>query len=195
MTTWTFVGVVVIAIIGYLFVSGFLATWRQYRGARIITCPENLEPAAVRVAAASAANSYALTGVTNLRLNTCSRWPEMAGCGQECLAQVESGPESCLVRSIVTSWYEGKSCAFCAKSIGDIVWHERPPALRRPDGTTVEWKELRHEDLPGAFAAGAPVCWPCHVRESFRRDHGELVIERPPHTEPRHAIPPSLTVY
>src|SRR5688500_4089125 len=105
MTTWTLVGFVAIAVVGYLFLSGFLATWRLYRGARVITCPENHEPAAVRVAAARAANSYALSGVASLRLDYCSRWPEQAGCGQECLSEVETGPESCLVRTIVTSWY------------------------------------------------------------------------------------------
>ena len=151
---------------------------------RLVTCPENLEPAAVKLA---------LIGPTHL--SACSRWPEMEGCGQECLSQILSAPHDCLVRNIVASWYENRSCHFCHREIGKVVWHERPPALLLPDGTTREWKDVAPQDLPKMFNDAEAVCWACHMVETFRREHPEWVVERVRLAAPRRAIPPSVNVY
>ena len=195
MTGWLVVALVIAVTVVLLAAGAFVPVWRRYRGTRLITCPENLRTAAVKVAAVDAATWFTLSGETPLHLATCSRWPEMAGCGQECLSQVETSPEACRVRTIVTNWYEGKHCHFCAGTIENIVWHERPPALRRQNGATVEWKDLRPEDLPDAFANCDAVCFNCHIRETFRRDHEELVVDRARPLEIVHALPPSLAVY
>lgn len=195
MSGWTIAGLIVLAVAAVAFLGVFLRNWWRYRGTRIVTCPENLEPAAVGVDALHAAEWKAVSGDAPLRLNTCSRWPEREDCGQECLAQIAASPEACLVQSIVTAWYAGKECAYCQKPIGEIVWHERPPALRAPDGTSVEWKDVRPEQLPKLFATHLPVCWACHIREGFRHDHPDLVIERPRPVEPQHTIRPSSSVY
>ncbi|HUP62859.1 MAG TPA: hypothetical protein VNA69_20865 [Thermoanaerobaculia bacterium] len=165
----------------------FLKRLRTYRGVRVITCPENRNAAAVRVALWDSR--------PDLHLRSCTRWPEKAGCGQECLAQIEASPRECLVQSIVASWYAGRSCTFCAKPIGEIVWHERPPAVRFADGTTREWKEIAAEELPAVFASAQPVCFVCHIVESFRHDHPEMVIERKRIAEARSTLRPSTTVY
>lgn len=195
MNGWTFAGALILAGGGYLLVSGFLRTWLRFRGTRVITCPENQRPAAVRVDAVGAAKWVAIAGESDVHLQACSRWPEMAGCGQECLSQIETSPEECLVRTIVTQWYEGRSCAFCARRVEAIVWHERPAALRAPDGTTREWKEFRAEDLPAIFRTHQAVCWPCHVRESFRREHPGWAVERPRATAQTPVLKPSAEVY
>ena len=90
----------------------FLRRYIRLRGQRVITCPETGEPAGVELAAGRAA-ATALAGEPALRLRDCSRWPERAGCGQECLSQIEAAPEDCLVRSLLTKWYEGISCVDC----------------------------------------------------------------------------------
>ena len=195
MYGWTFLGLVVIGVAAWLLVSGFLKTWRLYRGVHVITCTENLQPAAVNVAAFDAAKWFAVSGETDLHLRTCSRWPEMAGCDQACLSQIQTAPQACALHTIVTSWYEGKQCHFCARDIGKIVWHERPPALRMPDGTTREWKEVAPEELPHVFANAVPVCWACHMVETFRQEHPEMVVERVHQSASHHAIPPSSAVY
>jgi len=149
MYAWTFLAATaIIAIAAYLLLSGFLKTFRLYRGVRVITCPENLQPASVRVAAFDAAKWFAFSGETDPHLRTCSRWPEMAGCDEACLAQIQSAPHACLVNTMVTSWYAEKHCHYCGKAIGEIVWHERPPAVLLPDGTTEEWKNIAPERLP-----------------------------------------------
>jgi hypothetical protein len=195
MSIWTFAGALLIVAAVFIVASGFLRTWLRYRGERLITCPETAEPAAVKVDSLHAAQFNAVTGENDLRLRACSRWPERSGCGQECLAQIEQSPEGCLVKTIVTRWYDDRACAFCGQTIGPIAWHERPPGVVTSDHATLLWKDVSAEQLPKLFASSEPVCWRCHVVESFRREHPEMVIERRPLEEPRPAMPPSATTY
>jgi hypothetical protein len=151
------------------------------RGERIITCPETHRPAAVEVAAGKAALKT-FTGTQSVRLKDCSRWPEKRNCDQACLHQIEESPGECLVWNIVTRWYEGKSCAYCKRPFGHINWHEHRPALKGPDGKTVQWTEVEAQHLPDVLATHQPVCWDCHIAESLRRQHPELVTDRESHT-------------
>jgi len=157
-------------------------------GKRLITCPENHETAAVDL-------NIINTFIGPLRLSDCSRWPEKAGCDQACLSQIATAPSDCLVRNIVAAWYAGKRCAVCNGEIGPVVWHERPPALWSPDGTSREWTAVAAEELPNIFATHAPLCWICHLAMSFRREHPELVIERPRVAEKSTTLQPTTAVY
>jgi hypothetical protein len=172
----------------FLFVRSLLSAWLRYRGTRIVVCPESREMVAVEVDAAHAALS-APQGRPHLRLEACTRWPERQGCGQECLGQIESAPEACLLQSILTDWYQGKDCAFCGRAIGAIRWHDRKPGLAAPDGRLLDWKAFRPEQVIDVLASHKPVCWDCHVAETFRREHPELVIDRPEHG----GHPPSMS--
>ncbi len=150
-----------------------------YRGKRLVSCPETHKAAAVDVAAGEAAVGAFLSEPT-LRLKDCSRWPERAGCGQDCLGQVEVDPENCLVWNIVSKWYEGKKCAVCQKPIGKLRHLDHAPGLLDAEHRTVEWKQLRPEQLPEVFSTCRPVCWNCHVTALFLRMHPELVTVREP---------------
>ncbi len=150
----------------------------KFRGKRVITCPENKEFAAVDVDAKHAAIT-AVFGKPELRLKDCSCWPERENCGQECLRQIGSASEACLLRNILTTWYEGKSCAYCAKTLGVIDWMEHKPALMSAEGMTVEWHEVAPEKVYAALSTHQPVCWNCHIAEKFRREHAELIVDRP----------------
>ncbi len=154
-------------------------TYFGYRGKRLITCPETHKAAAVNVAAGEAAMGAFLSEPT-LHLKQCSRWPERQNCGQECLQQIEADPENCLVWNIVSQWYEGKPCAICHKTLGKLHHVDHAPGLLSPDHKTVEWKELRPEQLPEIFSTHRPVCWNCHIAEKFRRLYPELVVDRQP---------------
>lgn len=157
----------------------------KWRGERIVTCPETQQPAAVDVAAAEAALGVFFNEPT-VRLKECSRWPERAGCGQDCLQQIEANAQNCLVWNLVSKWYEGKSCVFCRKPIGALHHLDHAPALLGPDFRTTEWKNVHPEKLPQIFSTHQPVCWNCHVAETFRREHPELVTDRAP--EPRRSM-------
>jgi hypothetical protein len=148
-----------------------------YRGKRLITCPETHKSEAVDVDAKEAAFGAFLSEPT-LHLRECSRWPERQNCGQECLREIEANPGTCLVWNVVGTWYAGKSCAFCHKRFGEFHHLDHAPALRGPDGKTIEWSDVPPRQLPDVFATYQPVCWNCHVTETFRRLHPELLVER-----------------
>jgi hypothetical protein len=179
-TIWL-ISIIAVVAIAFLLPRAVRATrsYFKFRGKRLVTCPETQRPAAVEVDAAKAAVAGA-TRAQHLELSQCSRWPEKAGCGQECLRQIEAAPFDCLVRTIVTRWYEGKACAICGKIIHEVEWLGHKPALRNPEGKTVYWDSIAAEKLPEVFATHGPVCWDCHIAETLLREHPELVVVRSP---------------
>ena len=150
--------------------------WVKYAGARVITCPENQRPAGVRVDAKRAALS--LSGKEQLQLESCSRWPEMQNCGQQCLREIAAAPDECLVRNIVAQWYAGKDCAYCGKPIKALWVAGNQPALMGPDGKTMEWPRVAADKIPEVLKTYLPVCWPCHLTNTFVAQHPELVVDR-----------------
>lgn len=70
--------------------------YRSYGGLRVVTCPETVEAAIVKIHATRAIASK-LAGRNELPLRSCSRWPERQGCGQECRAQLAAAPGGCRV--------------------------------------------------------------------------------------------------
>jgi hypothetical protein len=154
------------------------AAWfgRRYvalRGTRLVECPETKAPAAVDIRAAKAALGQ------HLSLSTCSRWPENQACGRQCLAQIERAPADCLVRNVVTKWYENKDCAVCHRPLGEIDWIERKPGLIDAAGLSRPWPDVPPERLPQALATEQPICFDCYVAATFRREHPELVLDNP----------------
>lgn len=170
----------VIAVAAAVTVYRAFRTYLKFRGKRIVSCPENHLAAAVRVSAAKAAMESTL-GTPHLALSECSRWPEQEGCGQKCLAQSEEAPKACLVRTIVNQWYAGKECVYCRTPFHEIHWHDHPPALLDEENRTIEWKDIPAENLQQAFRTHLPVCWNCHIAQTFRRVHPEMVVDRPSH--------------
>lgn len=158
-----------VALASFVLVRRFLAL----RGARVVQCPENRETAAVAVNPLRAALG------AGLQLNDCSRWPERHACGRECLVQIERAPDGCLVRHVVSRWYEDKTCVVCGKALGSVDWFDRKPAVVDPDGRTHTWQDMRPETLPQILATHRAVCFDCYVAETFRREHPELVLDNP----------------
>jgi hypothetical protein len=157
----------------------FLATrtYLKYRGTRIVTCPETRKPVAVRVDKHLAASTR-IAGETELQLESCTRWPERADCGQECVAQIEASPEGCLVRHILAGWYADRFCVFCRREFGKIHWGDNKPALLSPNGRVVEWDEIAPEKIPSMLATHQAVCWTCYVAKRFYDEFPDLVTER-----------------
>lgn len=150
----------------------------RFRGKRLVTCPETDKVVAVEVEATHAALTFN-RGTPELRLKSCTRWPERHDCGQECVEQIELAPEDCLVRNIFTDWYRGKACAFCHMRFGEIHLTDHKPALLNAEHRIIEWQEIPPEKIPETLATHLPVCWNCGVAESFRMEHPELVTDRP----------------
>ena len=178
--------VVTLVVVGVLYalLRRPISEYIKMRGARVVTCPDNQQPAAVEVDARHAAVTAA-GGHTHLRLDTCSRWPEKAGCGQECLKQIEAQPADCLVKTQVSRWYADKSCAVCGKALGTVDWASHRPALRAPDGRTLEWSGVQPERMYDVMGTHDAVCWDCHIAETFRRQRPDLVLDNPFAGQPR----------
>jgi hypothetical protein len=180
----------VLAVVGGLWLyraaKRALSVYRVFRGRMVVRCPETQRPAGVAVDAYHAATTAALENERELRLSSCSRWPERRNCGQECLREIEASPEDCLVRTILTRWYLDKSCVLCGKRFGAIHWHDHKPALVGKAGVTREWADLPIETVPDALAADKPVCWDCHIAETFRRKFPEGYVDRPWQGSERH---------
>ena len=159
-------------------IAALVRAWFWFRAPRVVICPDNQRPAGVGLDARYGMVS-ALTGARAMRLSACSRWPEKQHCGQECLVQVEENADACRVWTILSNFYVGKACTVCARPFDRVAWHDHRPAIQRPDGLTVEWVAVPAEELFDVLAKGKPVCWSCHMALRFRREHPDLVIERP----------------
>lgn len=161
----------------YLAYTLVVDTYRNYRGKMIVTCPETHKNVAVEVDTKHAIGTASLDAEPEIRLKSCTRWPERQDCGQECLKELTAAPHECMVRTIVKKWYEGKSCTICGDAIKD--WADHHPALLTSDNKTIGWDEARPEELPELMSNAKPVCWSCHMTEKFRREHPELVVDNP----------------
>jgi len=161
----------------YLGIRYFVLTSQRFGGERVIICPETGKQAIVELDVRHAALS-SLFGQTDLRLENCWRWPIKQDCGQECLLQFEMTDEECLVRSVLEKWYRDKVCTFCQRPFDPIDLTDHKPALLNPEGVTVEWKQIPVSAVMEAMANYLPVCWNCHIAQTFRREHLDLVVDR-----------------
>lgn len=171
------VGVIGVAVLFWV-IWKTLRTYFKLHGRMVVTCPETQKRVGVEVDVKKAALSD-LLGKHQLRLQDCTRWPERSDCGQECLSQIEMSPENCLIKHILTDWYQGRTCVYCGKEFQEINWHDHKPALRDAQGNLVEWTYVPAERLTEILQTHQPVCWNCFIAENFRRQHPELVVDRP----------------
>ncbi len=154
-----------------------LRRYLRARGPRVVNCPADDSQACVEVAALR--SLLGSSDLDSLRLSSCSHWPERAGCGQECLEQLATSPDGCLVRNILAGWYENKTCVLCGKAFGQLDWMEHKPCLLAPDRATRDWSSIHPLELSETLTTHLPVCWNCHIAMTFRREHPELVTDRP----------------
>jgi len=175
----TFYIIVTAVAVALVFVAvRFSRAYLRLRGTRVVTCPTDRSKAAVEVNTRKAATG-AVFGSPTFALAACSHWPERHECGQQCLSEIQAAPVECLVRTHLTRWYDGQKCAFCQRPFGKIEWHEHHPAVLAPDTRTLPWSEIDAARLDEVLRTHKPVCFDCHVAETFRRMHPELVLDNP----------------
>jgi hypothetical protein len=181
MLTAVYVVLVALILIAIYFgVRYFVRTSQRFGGERVIICPETGKQAIIEVDARHAGLT-SLIHQTDLRLENCWRWPLRENCGQECLLQLDVAPEECLVRSVLEKWYREKTCAFCGRPVEETGVMDHKPALLNPEGVTVEWQQIPISGVTDAMSNCLPVCWNCHIAQSFRREHPDVVVDRTVH--------------
>jgi hypothetical protein len=180
MTTTAFVLFLLVAFVAAWAVwdsSRALRVWRRLRGPRVVTCPVTGHPAAVHIDVAHAVATTLVERTPDLRLKQCSQWLTFGRCYKSCIGDAAS--EESTPRRIADRGLTGSLCAYCQRPIGNPAFLDHYAALMQPDGTTVEWPDVLPERLPEALSTNPAVCWNCHVAETFRRLHPELVTDRP----------------
>lgn len=179
MTQTTFALIALVGLIVVWLAWGLTAALRsswRLRGVRLVACPETGNVAAVGFSRMHAAVTAVLGEGPEAKLARCSRWPEREGCDQACVPQAQA-PDA-TVTSLITHWSGERRCALCSKPLAEDALVGHHVTLRTGDGTTTEWPNMAPETLPAALRACQPVCWNCHIAETFRRQHPELVLDR-----------------
>ena len=166
MPIWVvFLLVLALFLIPFAWLAG--RAYFRHHGTRAVICPESELPATVRVDALHAAASTAI-GELDVRLSSCSRWPEAKDCGQRCLAQIEAAPPECVLQTTLVDWYQRTDCAICGREIGKVHWVEYKPALLTPERKTIEWEDVTPENLAEVLKTHQRVCWRCHAVNAWR---------------------------
>lgn len=155
-----------------------LTSWVRMRGRRIVTCPENQQAAAVEVDTAQAVLS-AILERPDLRLRSCSRWPERERCHQGCVQQIAAAPHATLSSSALKRFFAGQVCGVCHRTIDDVHVGDQKPGLLNPRTDRIlAWDAIPATRLHMVSRTHVPICSNCHMVETFRREHPDLVVDR-----------------
>jgi hypothetical protein len=135
---------------------------------REIVCPENRQPAAIKLDIGYRIRTLFRGDGESLRLKSCSRWPARQDCGEECLLQVDLNPR--MLDEVLRKWYEGKSCALCHRALTERDWRlGRFAAIDRNSEFVSASEILRSVELTTALAQHRPVCGECQSAQLARR--------------------------
>jgi hypothetical protein len=149
---------------------------RNLFGARLVTCPETGSVAAVRFSRLHALLAMVRRHGSDAPLSHCSRWATRGPCEQPCVPQAKM-PDAA-VASLIDRWSVERRCVLCEKPLSNASLVGHYVSLRAGDGATTEWPDLAPETLPETLRARQPVCWNCHISETFRRRYPGLVVDR-----------------
>jgi hypothetical protein len=103
MTTHLIVPLVLIVVLSF-YVAIAWRTWVRVHGTRVVVCPETQRPVAVNVDVGHAMTT-SVWEKPDLRLTSCSRWPERADCDQPCVKQIELLPDATRPQAIATQFF------------------------------------------------------------------------------------------
>lgn len=143
-----------------IFLVDFLFARHLFNAPRVIHCPGNGRPAAVRLESVRAAIARALGKKPVLDIADCSRWPGAEGCNRSCLAMIEADPDLTLLSSQIKRWRAEAKCSRCTTFVGEDPGWMRIFFLS-PNGTLFEWHELPFDWLGEALDRWEPLCEKC----------------------------------
>jgi len=156
-------------------------TWVRVHGPRVVMCPETQKPVAVKVDVGHAV-ATAVWEQADVKLTSCTRWPERGGCEQPCVRQIETAPDETSPRVIAAHFFKKERCAICTKPIETPGGVSLQPGFMDPGSHQVQsWNEVPPQDLPAAIAVRYPLCANCTLAESFRQRFPDRVTDRRPH--------------
>ena len=164
MEAQLFIALLAATVLAVYFVIA-VRTWTRVRGPRVVVCPETQKPVAVTVDVGRAMAS-AVWEQADLRVTSCSRWPEGEDCDQPCMRQLEAAPSETKPRTIAAHFFGGQRCAICSHRIEPLSNIALQPGFMDPATRQVAtWDDLPPQDLPRAIATWRPLCSDCALRE------------------------------
>jgi len=177
MTTQLVVTLVLLTVVTvYLAIAW--RTWARIRGTRVVTCPDTKRSVAVKVDAGHAITA-AMWEKPDLRLTSCTRWPEGHDCDQWCVKQIEHTPEATRPKAIAAHFFDGLHCSICRRRIEPPGGVTLQPGFMDPITRKVQtWNEVPPEDLPDAVVTRYALCSNCTLAESFRQRFPDKVVDR-----------------
>ena len=163
--------------LAYLATLAFIAAWvgSPYKKRKIV-CPETNTECDVQIDRKQAIFST-LNGQRELCVETCDRWPEKEGCGQECMVQIEPSPA--VLARIFSQWYDGKNCVRCHNPLQKEDWDHGHVAVLSA-GHLVELREIPLEKLPQALVGCEPLCIHCHEEELAKQPTPDMFFRYDP---------------
>jgi hypothetical protein len=143
-----------------------LQTYLKNRGRRPVVCPDDHTRAGVEVDRKFTLHA-AMHGKEQMRVKTCSHWPENGNCGQECLVQVEATPEN--IDRLLTRWFDGKPCNVCRRPLTPADWRFGRVGFLNEQSKLVELQQIDLDNFGTVAEPTRPLCWTCHQQEKQRQ--------------------------
>ncbi len=180
MTAQLFIVLLVLAVlVVYMVIAA--RTWAHVHGPRVVICPETQKPVAVKVDVGHAITS-AVWEKPDLRLTSCTRWPERQDCEQPCVHQIETTPSETSPKTIAAHFFANERCSICTRPIEPPHTMTLQPGFMDPTTHKVQsWQEVAPQDLAEAIATRRPLCANCTIAESFRQRYPDRVTDRRAH--------------
>ena len=134
-----------------------LQTYFKNRGRRPVVCPDDHQAAQVEVDNKFALQA-AMHGKEQMRVKSCTHWPENGQCGQECLVQVEATPET--IDRLLTKWFAGKPCGICGRALTPADWRFGRLGFLNEEFKLIELRQIDVENFGSVAEPSRPLCWP-----------------------------------
>jgi len=134
------------AFLGFLSV-GVRGILRRRDKTTVVICPTMKVPAEVGLD-------------PELRMESCSRWPELQNCSQSCMPQVQFSAEDL---NDFAARYEGKKCSSCGTALTRDDWYKSRLAVLE---TNPEVSKIPGVDRPSILSdpeTRDPICSACYA--------------------------------
>ena len=114
--------------------------------ASVVVCPTAKLPAEIKLH-------------ENLRMESCSRWPEFEDCAQTCTSQIQFSPES--LEDFVAI-YGGRKCAGCDAVVTAADWYNNRLGALRSTGETQSANKVPVTASIAPEDKRSPLCSVCY---------------------------------
>jgi hypothetical protein len=154
------------AILVGLPLASTLQTYFKNRGRRPVVCPDDDQCAQVVVDNKFVLQA-AMRGKEQMRVKSCTHWPQNEQCGQECLVQVDATSEN--IDRLLTRWLGGKSCNACGRLLTPADWRFGRLGFFNEQFKLVELRQIDLDEIGSVPEPTRPLCWSCHQQEKQRQ--------------------------